>query len=1216
MRYLNKIVFINSAHIRYAEVNLDGNVHFIGTQGVGKSTLLRAILFFYNADKSKLGIQREQKGFDDFYLPSPDSYIIYEVAHENGKFFVMAFKNQGRTAFRFVDCSYQRQFFMDDDGNVYYEWTKIHQQIGNRKYSNIIRHYSTYLDVIYGNRQNLPQELRQYFIMESAKYQNVPRTIQNIFLNQSLESRVIKDIIIDSMDFSDGGINLNVYRDHVKDFRQQYEDIWKWFKKENNGLVKVQVDAENVISKYTLYESTRRMVDELCGELCFALDRDKALLPELQQQDGVKQTELNRQNRLLQEEEGKYNVERDKLVGEEATLKVKLDDIRKKRQHYEEIGIEHICQQVAEKDVLLTRQHTLQQQIDTLTDRNRSVKDKYETLKQQELQKLSSFKNQTLEKKNELNGEKIQRISEQQAQYNKTCEEKQSYYQMRRAELDEKENIRKDDKQQLQMSQLKLQQMNPFQQQMDEYQRKINSARKDEGELRLKIQQLQQQIAGITAQTKLERSNMEADNRLYVSGMEQKIASLVADASQLQQLLDQQKGSLIEWLSGNVKGWENTFGRVLDEKAVLYNSELSPNLLKSDDAIFGVQLNLDNIDKEVRTPENIQRDKVAIEEHIEQLRADIVSHKKQLEENIQRLESKPSRQIKELRQQCAEAETNLRVVPMKISSNQKLLDEVSDQLLAWRKKELEDKQEQLAKVEQMLQLISRDKAELKSLESRELEKLKKSSITQRKEVEEEIRRRISVLDADWDKQQENSNNQIRVLNEQMDAELKGLGVDVNQLASFRQSLEKVNQQLRFINDHYREFVAWQNDKEDLFDHEQKFRDQRKLIQQKIDDLEDKYQLRRSKYTSAISLLRDELQVLRSHIGSIQQTITDVENFMNSDTCPMKMKEMEKQETVKKLVDILNNLRDNIGSQLRLMDNFKQAVATFKKHFSQQNTFHFKTEFNVDRDFIEFAVQLDEFLSNRKIEEYRLRTNNVYIEIIRRISREVNDLMSHKGMIEGTISDINKDFKENNFAGVIKDIELRSVESNDRLMQLLLTIARFVEDANMDLGEVNLFSDQDTLLKSNQRAVELLMSLIDNMDLEQKRDYITLADTFKLEFKVRENDNDTGWVEKLSNVGSDGTDILVKAMVNIMLINVFKRKVSRKFGNFRLHCLMDEIGKLHPNNVKGILDFANKRNIYLINSSPTTYTAEAYRYTYSLNKDAKSNTIVKSLLTIR
>ena len=70
MRYLNKIIFINSAHVPYAEIKLDGNVHFIGTQGVGKSTLLRAILFFYNVDKSKLGIKTQagQKGYDEVNL--------------------------------------------------------------------------------------------------------------------------------------------------------------------------------------------------------------------------------------------------------------------------------------------------------------------------------------------------------------------------------------------------------------------------------------------------------------------------------------------------------------------------------------------------------------------------------------------------------------------------------------------------------------------------------------------------------------------------------------------------------------------------------------------------------------------------------------------------------------------------------------------------------------------------------------------------------------------------------------------------------------------------------------------------------------------------------------------------------------------------------------------------------------------------------------------
>lgn len=45
MKYLNKIIFVNSANISYAEISVDGNVHFTGTQGVGKSTILRALLF-------------------------------------------------------------------------------------------------------------------------------------------------------------------------------------------------------------------------------------------------------------------------------------------------------------------------------------------------------------------------------------------------------------------------------------------------------------------------------------------------------------------------------------------------------------------------------------------------------------------------------------------------------------------------------------------------------------------------------------------------------------------------------------------------------------------------------------------------------------------------------------------------------------------------------------------------------------------------------------------------------------------------------------------------------------------------------------------------------------------------------------------------------------------------------------------------------------------
>lgn len=145
------------------------------------------------------------------------------------------------------------------------------------------------------------------------------------------------------------------------------------------------------------------------------------------------------------------------------------------------------------------------------------------------------------------------------------------------------------------------------------------------------------------------------------------------------------------------------------------------------------------------------------------------------------------------------------------------------------------------------------------------------------------------------------------------------------------------------------------------------------------------------------------------------------------------------------------------------------------------------------------------------------------------------------------------------------------------------------------------------------AVDLLKQLVKEI-IRSKRDYISLSDSFELKFRVIENYTDTGWVEKISNVGSEGTDILVKAMINIMLLNVFKEGASKRFKDFKLHCVMDEIGKLHPGNVRGLLKFANDRNILLINGSPTENDAMAFRHIYKLEKDSKAMTKVKRIIS--
>jgi hypothetical protein len=239
-------------------------------------------------------------------------------------------------------------------------------------------------------------------------------------------------------------------------------------------------------------------------------------------------------------------------------------------------------------------------------------------------------------------------------------------------------------------------------------------------------------------------------------------------------------------------------------------------------------------------------------------------------------------------------------------------------------------------------------------------------------------------------------------------------------------------------------------------------------------------------------------------------------------------------------------------------------------------------------------------------------NERFASVIKLVGKETGDLMSKAGDIQKVITSINKDFDSKNFVGAIRKIELRIDTSANKVVQLLIQIKAYNDEHAFDIGGLNLFSSVDQASK-NKKAVELLKQLSKAIS-DYKKDCIALSDSFELKFRIEENQNDTGWVEKLSNVGSEGTDVLVKAMINIMLLNVFKDGASKRFKDFRLHCMMDEIGKLHPNNIKGILQFANDRNILLINGSPTETNALNYKHIYKLEKDDKRNTRIKRIIT--
>lgn len=1220
MRYLNKIIFLNSAHIPYAEVKLDGNVHFIGTQGVGKSTLLRALLFFYNADRLRLGIPKEKKSFDAFYFPCPNSYIVYEVMRENGAYCVLALKNQGRVMFRFIDAPFDSKWFIDERKLVYGEWSQIREQVGKKHdISSLVSSYEMYRDIIFGN--NRRQELlsfRKYAIVESAKYQNIPRTIQNVFLNTKLDADFIKDTIIRSMSDEDNSIDLNFYREQIKEFEQEYTDVSLWTKKEKNGEVLIRRIADKVIDAYRTLLNNRRLIGEGRRELNYAEHMAQELLPQYRLDIQESEAECNRVSRLIGEEQEKYGKERDKLSRELGVFDAQLKKTAAKRKHYEEIHIEDILQRVEQETIIEDERRRQEAMKAELEKSYQNVVDKYKALLEQLDMDLRAFRNSKTTLLNKHQAALMTQKEVLMQEWRKAETETREVFQKKISAVDEMMAQLVHEETALKIQKAKVAHENPFAREMETNEQEFAEFTARQFQVETEIKEVELRIETLRQEAEKELEIAELKYQASLDEPKKQKADVEAEIRKIQNLLEKSKGSFSEWLDQNRKGWQENIGKVVDEEEILYNNVLNPQLAadslsSSSLSLYGVSINLAAVERKFRTPKEL-KEQLAEKE---QLRADIIKLlndlQNQHEEDNKTLKGKYLLQIRKLNESLYAKKAEMQLLPQTEKKLKMQLLESKNRLAKWRNQqlsELEDKQNALIadKVK---------KEELKrQLEADLLRKLKVHQAEYNRQVKTETQK-YEVFVQDIRTQIEEKQKQVdasrkKLLKAQHD-ELHGKGMDTQALDAYNKRIAELDAELAFVRKNRDVVAVYRNDKIELFDQEPAVRQERKNKAEALMMIEDKFRQRSERLKLQLSVTQEKLTKQQAALRKLEAGLNAVKNFRSDATlCPLGSSEIGEKITTKDCLAIVEELKRQIYEDSRTLDNFKKQSQDFLGKFSAHNTFHFNVSPVTEEEFIAFASNLCEFVDNDKISEYQKRISERYTGIIFRISKEVGDLTRREGDIGKTINDINRDFEERNFAGVIREIALRPLKSNDQLMILLLRIRDFAEENQFNMGEMDLFTT-DSRQDVNAKAVKYLLAFMKGLLDEPNRKQLQVADTFKLEFRIKENDNDTGWVEKIANVGSDGTDILVKAMVNIMLINVFKEKASKKSGDFKIHCMMDEIGKLHPNNVKGILEFANRRNILLVNSSPTTYNVEDYKYTYLLSKDNRANTKVTQLI---
>ena len=1212
MRYLNKIIFINSATIHYAEVRVDGNVHFIGTQGVGKSTILRSILFFYNADTQKLGIPVEKKNYTDYYYQYSDSYIIYEVTRENGNFCVLSFKSMNRICYRFIDSEYRKELFIGEDNAAYDSWEKIRASLDKNKvqYSNNINTYDEYRNILYGNSQGR-KDYRKYSLMESKQFQNIPRTIQNVLLNSKLEAEFIKQTIISSLNEEEVNIDLNRYKTHLFNFETQLKDI-EGFQNPTTGKLAERISQLSMDINYA-----EKSIIAGCKELFVAHEKVLKEIPLLHEKqkksEEAKSTVLQRKADI----ENKSKQKCAKLEGDLAVCKNQLSVARKKEENYAEKGIAQIIERVNKRQEKREQIKGLNEERTILTVQFRDVTTKYDALINNIENQFQAFNNEKQNQKLDLGNLFNNQKEKMRVDYMKQTDEFRLNMECELERLRENKNRIQEELKELGFRQREWENEQLFQKEIAAIRNRLIESEPSMQKIKNNVEAANLRIEKIIDQWHKELENKENETNSRRNILKEQINELRNQIEKISSYIENSKNSFYGWLNNNVDRWEETIGKVCND-SVLHQSNLAPlRMDSSTDSLFGVKIELNEIDFQVKTIEDYLQEKEESEKKIVECTNQITKLTDLFESDKEKLRKKYQPQIREQKEQIRQLEYEWELTNRAIQ-NDKL------ELTDWQKRATEEQQKRLTDLSRTMEDVSiRLQTAIKELS--DCNERKEKDLTAHKN---DLARKIKVLDKENEDMQKVLTEEINaertkllsqksIYEQEKQANLKEQGADTNRLQAIDSRLAIITAELTFIEENLALVTEYKKDKRELLDKVPEIKSQKKQLEEKIQEenlrLEQELKVIQEKFFKINAEIKETENNLRSSYENSEEYnkisaldwYDNMQSYFSTNACA-------KVKTEKSCKELIGEITRIVMNKSRKMGDLRKEVNEFMGNFSVNNIFAFKTQLSDDKEYMLFAEELRDFMEEHKIEEFIKRVNERNSDIFKQVSNDTTELTSREGSILSVITKINNDFVTRNFVGIIQRIEMRMDSSSNKVVGVLKEIKKFNDEHGFDIGISNLFSsgNEDQI---RQKAIGLLQELIKVMNA-YRSDIITLSDSFELKFRVIENQNDTGFVERLSNVGSEGTDILVKAMINIMLLNVFKEGASRKFKDFKLHCVMDEIGKLHPNNIAGILKFANDRNILLINGSPTEQNALAYKHIYKLEKNAESSTQIKRILS--
>ncbi|MEI6020426.1 MAG: ATP-binding protein [Bacteroidota bacterium] len=1219
-RILNRIVQINIANVKYTDIELSGNTCFVGTNNFGKTSLQRAILFFYSANSRGLGISASQKPFEEHYFRYENSYLIYEIDTEDHPFFVIVYRHN-KLVFRFVDAAYDPDFFFTSNNDA----VKIKEVISNLEkrgifISNQIDTFERYRNIIFGTETD--KVLSKFHLLKgNEKYQNIPKSITNVFLSSksSIDSRFIKDFIANSLTTENSSIKLEQVERQLRQFNEKYTDIETFLKKDSTQLI------EMIDKKYDqvhmLKGQQMEMADKLGSSLRFAETQNEAIRESSKKKEEELEKLSTEHDAFLENIENKRNEAHEEIGYYDRTIR----DANKKLKGYKDQNIDAALEKNTERESLMVELNIARREYESLTSNVANIELKYSSLIEQLRNDKTAYINRTNSKTNEV----FNHFNELQLMQKNEYSKRETELKHKRDESIQDVNAEITAKQ-IEFNELKseekvIKSTRYFDNEIRDLENELAELRavsyKNKSERAIKqnmVHSIQREWENL--ETKLKTS---LGNR--VNQINNEVQKIKDDIKEIESKLNVQHDAFYGFLEKNVKNWHNTIGKVVNEK-LLFRTDINPELSESTaNSLYGISLNLEPVDVVSKSIEEYQFEKNTRLAQIRDLEESLNQFQTANNEEKMLAADKYGKQLGELKE-------DLKVLSYSLDLADKREKKLSDESEDWKNRAGKEVEETLSSnrsrlniIEEELSILNKKKNILLNDFNTQLDKLKAYNDERLSELKERQESDIAELEVEKKNSVKGFENKEDELIAEKDKNFKSKGVDSKQLKVVENRMKELQDALKEIEQYAQIVSDYLKDKRESFDKlpdfmqkKEEFVKNKNEYAAQLDEANGKYNSKRLELNSQKRAFDEELIEFNNGINFFSNNFRDTPLYTKYADI---IERAEPRRTQHNIMDLCTQLLKNDSHFNEEYGAFQRFVNEFAGKFRIDNHFNFIIRNDASQgEYERFAQNLRSFLNENKIELSIAETATQIGLVTDSIATKVKELSGQKEKIEHIIALIAEDFKKAEFeeSKLIEFIKIRLEESDNKVYKLLKRIQEFREENGLVYNEGLFNTDFATGQKReiSGRAVKLLEQLR-NAIKEQEQEEIRLQDLFELKFNIKEGMNETGWTHKIDSIGSTGTDILVKAIIYITLLHVFIKESShRSSKDFKVHCIIDEVGQISAHYLRELLRFAKNRNIMMINGLPNKSGLEShYKYTYQFRREENNNVrIFPSIVT--